>query len=198
MKSAVTGLFFTVFQNFDASLTAWPTVNPVIATANVPQWVTLTWSPPTTGTWKYDNGIGAELCIIVGNSANMNIVGTVGNTLEITGLVVLPGVRAYTAALSPLLMRPYDQELLLCKRYYQPITVGAHSYAPASTNVGASVSYPVQMRISPTVSANSNAGFNVGTTTVDQITATDFRFYAVTSTANAYNVYYAGRLDARL
>ena len=38
---------------------------------------------------------------------------------RITGVVVLPGIEAPSAARSPLIMRPYDQELLTCQRYWQ-------------------------------------------------------------------------------
>jgi hypothetical protein len=38
---------------------------------------------------------------------------------RLTGVVVLPGIEAPSAARAPFIMRPFDQELLLCQRYYE-------------------------------------------------------------------------------
>jgi hypothetical protein len=40
------------------------------------------------------------------------------NAFRITGLIVLPGIYAPTAAQSPMIMRTFDKELLLCQRYW--------------------------------------------------------------------------------
>ena len=58
----------------------------------------------------------------MGNAANIT-TGTVNcvttaSAFHITGVVVLPGIEAPSAARSALIMRPYDQELVTCKRYW--------------------------------------------------------------------------------
>jgi hypothetical protein len=51
----------------------------------------------------------------------VNGVTATSDAFRITGVVVLPGIAAPTAAQSPLIMRPYDQELMTCKRYYETL-----------------------------------------------------------------------------
>ena len=54
----------------------------------------------------------------IASPATTNFFTTVNKSVFISGVVVLPGTQAPTAAQSPLIMRPYDQELLTCQRYY--------------------------------------------------------------------------------
>jgi hypothetical protein len=54
-----------------------------------------------------------------GSPATTNFFATNGNQVMLTGVIVLPGIAAPTAAQSPLIMRPFDQELALCQRYYE-------------------------------------------------------------------------------
>jgi hypothetical protein len=106
--------------------------------ADVGQFNTITIPGDTTGTWAIDNttGIILTFAIAMGSSSiasvanawtttgaaapgQINGVAATSDVFRITGVVVLPGTQAPTAAQSPLLMRPYDQELLTCQRYYQ-------------------------------------------------------------------------------
>lgn len=128
IKAPVTGTIGVRFANFDWSATAYAT-NPVVTAANTWQFVTATFPAQTSGTWKADNSLGAQLSITIASSSTINAVASTSYVTEITGLIVLPGVELPSAARGPLIMRPYDQELLLCKRYYQKTYV-------ESTNVG--------------------------------------------------------------
>jgi hypothetical protein len=109
--------------------------------ANVPQYQVVTIPGDTTGIWTVDNSTGLTLTFAVAmgssntaSAANtwiatpcaaapgqVNSVSTTSDIFRITGVVVLPGIEAPTAAQSPLIMRPYDQELLTCQRYFQSI-----------------------------------------------------------------------------
>jgi hypothetical protein len=118
VKSSVAGTVSIQCLNVPATVGTNQFVT--ITTANVAQWITLTVPAQTTGVWDTGNGTGAELRIYLAySSQTMNIMATVGNTFEITGFVVLPGIEAPTAERSPLIMRPFDQELLTCQRYWR-------------------------------------------------------------------------------
>jgi hypothetical protein len=51
----------------------------------------------------------------------INGVAATSDAFRLTGVVVLPGIEAPSAERSPLIMRPYDQELVTCQRYFRPI-----------------------------------------------------------------------------
>jgi hypothetical protein len=157
------------------------------AAASVPQWNTVTIPGCTDGVWNYANGIGLALFFTQAagtafnaplantwyNASYFSLAGQVNNvqavndTCRLMSVIVLPGTQAPTAAQSPLLMRPYEQELLTCQRYYQKsysagVNVGADASAgglearyiasPAPHGqVYASVSLPIKMRATPTV-----------------------------------------------
>ena len=53
---------------------------------------------------------------------------------SITGVTVLPGTQAPTAAQSPNIMRPYDQELVTCQRYWCRFDAAAASIRSYASN----------------------------------------------------------------
>src|SRR5947209_3279597 len=148
---------------------------------------TVTAAGDTSGTWLTDTGIGLSLnlCIAGGSSrvgtaaawaasdysgaaSTTNAVAATSDTFQVTGLIVLPGIELPTYDRAPLLMRPFDQELTLCKRYYEKSY--AYAVAPAtatavdglavlsvpSNTIGVaqqygSASFSVQKRASPTM-----------------------------------------------
>ena len=69
------------------------------------------YTAPTANTWNAGNFIAAP--------GQTNGVATANNALRVTGVVLLPGIEAPTAARAPFIMRPFGQELLTCKRYWQ-------------------------------------------------------------------------------
>jgi hypothetical protein len=115
--------------------------NVVINAANTWEYKTVTVPGDTAGTWASDNTAGLTLrfCFGVGSglqapsagswlaggysgtAATTNFVATLNNVMYITGLIVLPGIELPSAARLPFIMRPYDQELIMCQRYYQQI-----------------------------------------------------------------------------
>jgi hypothetical protein len=129
------------------------------------------------GTWDITNGVGMRLAFTmaigatrispaVGGWYNTSYVAAPGQVnaaaattdrFRITGVVVLPGIEAPSAARSPLIMRPYDQELVTCQRYFwcdnipnwiyiEGISAGANN-----NNLAATYRHPVFMRNSPTI-----------------------------------------------
>ena len=107
--------------------------------ADTPEYKTVTIPGDTGGTWSNDNTVGMYVIFAVacGTTATapslnawlsgnyiagpgqVNSVAATSDAFRITGLIVLPGIEAPSAARSPLIMRPFDQELLTCQRYYE-------------------------------------------------------------------------------
>ena len=110
-----------------------------------------TYTAPTANIWlnvQYSAGPG-----------QINAVAATSDTFRITGVIVLPGTEAPSAARSPLIMRPYPQELDICKRYWRLITPDTRFDARNASSI-LEWSYPLspEMRVSPTVTT-----FAVGT-----------------------------------
>ena len=129
-----------------------------IASANVAQFASVTFPGQTTGTWPTDNSIGCIVSINPMQSGGINIAATNGNTFEITGLIVLPGVEAPSAARAPFIMRPYDQEFLFSLRYlevFNYLNGGAVAVMQAFTASSAfgALPFKVQKRIAPTMTS---------------------------------------------
>ena len=128
---------------------------------------------PSANTWvagTYDAAPG-----------QVNAVAATADLFLITGVVVLPGIEAPSAARSPLIMRPFDQELVTCQRYYYKIHADlsnyvafATGYIAPSTQLNAYLAYPTTMRAPPT--------FNYG----GNIAAFTGSLFPVTAIANSY------------
>jgi hypothetical protein len=63
------------------------------------------------GVWTAGSGSAA--------TGQINGVAATSDTFQITGFVLLPGLEVPSSARSPLVIRPYDQEILACMRYYE-------------------------------------------------------------------------------
>ena len=101
----------------------------------------------------------------VGVTGTINGVAATTDYMLLTGVVVLPGIEAPSAERSPLIMRPYDQELVTCQRYYaksfpvgtNPANVSASTFTAIATayTVNAlithSIALPRRMRATPTM-----------------------------------------------
>jgi hypothetical protein len=197
--------------------------------ANVSQFNVVTFPGCTDGTWPTDNtkGMTISFAMAVGASliapaagvwySGVNYLGAPGqingvaattDTLRITGVVVLPGIEAPSAARAPLIMRPYDQELLTCQRYWQKFG-GAnvqefyvYGYQLAGNPLVSTYPLRAIMRSNPTISAVGT--FTVGNVSSGAQTASREAFvYSITPNAtgqmyayNNANSYFM--LDARL
>jgi hypothetical protein len=144
------------------------------AASNVPQYNVLTFPGPTgSGVWSINNTTGMSLWFViacgttyqapatgtwynshyVAAAGQVNAVSTTSDVFRLTGVVVLPGIYAPTAAQSPLIMRSYDQELLTCKRYLQFCGQGMIAKAATATALDVAMHWN-EMRNTPAVSVN--------------------------------------------
>jgi hypothetical protein len=143
------------------------------------QYVSLTVPGDTTGTWLTDNNFGLAVGVCVGSGATYhgvngqwqagNMMGTPQTSsnffptntaaVYLAGLTVHPGSEGPSAARSPLIMRPYDQELQMCKRQFWRTygVVGGYPYLYGNAHavnqpISATIPFPVSMRALPTLS----------------------------------------------
>jgi len=165
--------------------------------SSVWEYKTVTIPGDTAGTWNVSNGVGviinfAAACGTsyaapaintwygggyIAGPGQVNAVASTSYTFNLTGLVVLPGIELPSAARAPLIMRPYDQELLTCMRYYEALPssgIGALASGMAYSTTAAVIvmPYKVVKRAAPTfnvvgaVSDFSLAQANTATTSI--------------------------------
>jgi len=176
VRSSVTGTFPVAVLNgsFNRSYVATYTVN----SANTFEYKTVSIAGDTTGTWATDNSAGINLSFALGvgsnrttSSANTwqgaeyistntctNLLATSGATFYITGLQLEKGSTATSFD-----YRDYGRELIMCQRYFQAIkpTLAISADGVVNTILLWPVSYPVQMRATPTVSQSGVFGYEL-------------------------------------
>ena len=162
--------------------------------ADTPQYNAVTIPGDTTGTWTIDNTAGINLTFSLGAGATytapsanawlagsyqaapgqINAVAASSDVFRITGVVVLPGIEAPSAARSALIMRPYDQELVTCQRYWRKIGgVIAADIIQQAVATGAGQSFSTTLPLSPPMRSAPSA-LAVGTWTNVNLTSTNF------------------------
>jgi len=159
---------------FNGAANRYYLVDVAIHASNTWEYKTLTVPGDTAGTWTADNskGMMVRFCfgtgttyqgtagswqsgtLMSGTAATTNLVATAGNQISITGLIVLPGIELPSAGRAPFIMRPYDQELQLCKRYLQIIAMEGAGIAGISTSIDFAVRHS-GMRAAPSVSVTA-------------------------------------------
>jgi len=201
VRATLSGTYRALMMNSGgATVTPWQSFTLTGGPAF--QWVTITFPAQTTGTWLTTNGIGAQLLLEMASPSTPNLMATAGNYASITGVVVLPGIEAPRADRSALIMRPFDQELVTCKRYYQKpfindLVIIANSYA-AGQRFDATYLLPVEMRSAPTM-AFSNISYNNSSALTAN--GANTRSFDIFHTATTAGLSYTGAiltLDARL
>jgi hypothetical protein len=113
--------------------------------ANTWEWKTFTIPGDTGGSWPIGTNLGLQ--VVITAMAGANYLTANGNTwqangslgvlgmgnavsngtalrMNVTGLIVLPGIELPSAARAPFITRPYEQELVLCKRYWRKTFYG--------------------------------------------------------------------------
>jgi hypothetical protein len=153
--------------------------------ADTVEFKTITIPGDVTGTWLTNNGIGIQLLFAMAagstytapaanawNAANyyvppgvVNGVGATTDIFRMSGVFVVQGSQAPSAAQLPFVMRPYDEELPLCQRRYwksggfnaaYPAVVGV---AYTGTGVVSSmITFPRTMRAVPAVAKVGTCG----------------------------------------
>jgi len=182
VKSNKTGTYAVNLEQDDASRVIGSTYT--INAANTWEYKTITVSGDTSGTINNDNGVGLVVSwyLLAGSNytstdntsygASANGKQAYGHSTTwgqstnddfyITGVQLEVGDTA-----TPFEHRSYGDELARCQRYYYAIdqnTVGSIYTAfvgtgYSSTQCNFQVSFPVQMRVSPTMTYNSGSGF---------------------------------------
>ena len=127
---------------------------------------------------------------------------TVNNYVFIVGAVLIPGTQAPSASRFPLIMRPYDQELRTCQRYYAKMYTGLRFNAFASSVHEIHVNFPAPMRIPPTVTLGTPTWSNnilSGYPTYSETNTTGMRFMiGSAASGDCYALIVPVTLDARL
>ena len=211
VQSSLTGLFSGSFlnNNFDRAYVFTYT----ITTANTWQYVTITISGDTTGTWESTNSAGLWLWFAMGvstaktapsnnawlagdyrgASGTTNVMGTNGATFYITGVQLEVGSSA-----TGFEYRIYGTELANCQRYYQQVLSDGTNYAFQLDQTGASGAYPsITLPLQTSMRTVPSAGI-VGTITYLNCTFNNISpkvsgaLFQTSSTGSARNLAYAG------
>jgi hypothetical protein len=196
VRSSVTGTFAGGIGNSAANRSYVFTYS--IAAANTFEYKTITIPGDTSGTWLSDNGRGILLTFDLGNgssyqasagawvaqyavgtASSVKLISTAGATFYLTGVQLEVGSVA-----TPFEREIYSTTLAKCQRYYQTFQAGWWGYVNSGGTYASYVSYPVQMRASPTgafVADYENSSFPTGGLTVDQLTLKKARAYKVST-----------------
>jgi hypothetical protein len=192
VRSSLTGTFGGALTN-SAYNRSYP-FSYTISAANTWEQKTVTIAGDTTGTWiGATNGVGLRVSwslgagsaqigtagawsasAVLGVTGQTNLVGTNGATFYITGVQLEKGSTATSFD-----YRPYSAELALCQRYcvnYRSADSGSAflrygvGQCDTTTNSDIVFTYPVPMRVTPTVTTTGTAS-NYGVYSGGAITA---------------------------
>jgi hypothetical protein len=163
------GTYSVSVRNFDGSRSYVTSYTQ--SASNTAEYKVVTIPGCVDGVWKANNEIGILLDFCFGSGSTytattanvwvngnktaapgqVNAMAVTDNFGHISGVTVLPGTQAPTAAQSPLIMRPYDQELATCQRYYYKLIGGLQTHAVSGTYYSVHWLHPVMMRVAPTM-----------------------------------------------
>ena len=182
VRSSVTGSYCLNLANNTGSLQY--TTTYTINSANTWEQKTVTIAGPTSGTWESTNSSGLLVVFGLGGGSNRitsslnswdvvggttrtavtgatNLLATNGATFYITGVQLEKGSTATSFD-----YRPYGTELALCQRYcinYRSADSASAYYTYgygnnlATTRLDCGVNFPVQMRVTPTLTTTGTA-----------------------------------------
>jgi hypothetical protein len=173
--------------------------------ANLWKYFSMIVPPDFAGTWTRDNSasLTLEFVFAAGSSFQTsalrqwlpasygsfagatNGVATVGNTFQMTGLLLIPGNVAPTAAEAPRLSRSIDQELAIAHRYLTKVpTLEFEAWAGDTNQVFYTKTLPVQMRTAPTSTFATSSSYNLAASypQISPTTISDFTIKLVAQT----------------
>jgi len=169
VRSSLTGTY--IAELYDVDNTRQVSKSYTIDTANTWEKKTLTYPADTTGVFDNDNGLslGLNWWLAAGSTysggtlntswatitnanrtvGQVNFLATAGNNFFLTGVQLEVGPTA-----TEFERRSFGDELRLCQRYYQVLTITGNSYLAQYSNnanfYGQPVTLPVQMRVAST------------------------------------------------
>lgn len=103
-----------------------------------------TQTAPSANAWLTGNYIAAP--------GQVNGVAATSDVFRLSNVMVLPGTEAPTADRSSYIIRPYDQELIACKRYYQDFALNLLNGSVLTNGGYIDLPVTVQLRAQPTFS----------------------------------------------
>jgi hypothetical protein len=186
INAAFTGLYSLSLRSDSATRSFVSGFN--VNAANTWEWKTFTIPGDTaiSANWLSTNAVGLNVCInfscgtarqaTPGAWFNGSFQGVTGTTntipltarFSVTGLIVVPGTQLPPSSRAPLIMRPYDQELKVCRRYWQslggdgttnfPVLGGAAT--AGSQTFYFSFSFSPQLRTTPIATKNGTWTLN--------------------------------------
>jgi hypothetical protein len=192
------------------------------AAADVSQYNTVTIPGDTSGAWPFDNTTGMWLTFSLGAGATytapsanawlagsyhaapgqVNAVAATSDVFRMTGVTIHLGSEAPSAARSPFIMRPYDQELIICKRYWQTVSLAIDFGATGYQSVGTcAFTFTPEMRATPTLSSVAVLSANISGAPVfgsGVNTSRCSNAYVYSSAASRAYYYSSAIADARL
>ena len=198
VKSSVAGTYQIAVVNSAQDTAA--TGSFTITAANTPQFVTITFPGVTTGTWLTTNGIGARLRVFLALAGFANLAAANLNIFETTGWIFLPGLELPNVSRAPLIMRPFDQELVTCQRYYEigsALTYWGYSGGPGNYGTTAR-SFITPKRAVPTITVANLSYGNASNYTQNSVTIDGFDFFMTVPTAGSFWSRFSYIADARL
>jgi hypothetical protein len=166
VRASITGTYGASIRN-NAGDRSYP-ISVTVSAANTWEEKTVTIPGDTSGTWLTNNGVGLVFNFSLGAGSSFKGTAgawTAGNIVSVTGAVdpvATSGATFYFTGLqlekgstaTSFDYRPYGTELALCQRYFQvvkpPLAISAAG--TIDTTLVCVLSYPVQMRATPTVS----------------------------------------------
>ena len=187
VKSSLTGAFY-VF-GFNAAANRSIVVGYTIDSADTWEKKTLTIAGDTTGTWLTTNGAGMyfgwllgsgtdrhttttdafQAGFYMGKSDQVNLAGTNSATWQITGVQLEVGTEA-----TPFEHRSFDEEFILCQRYYQKSflygtaigtstqegfwSTGGHQGGTSTGYIEGIINFERVLRASPTLTLYDHSG----------------------------------------
>jgi hypothetical protein len=176
VRSSLTGTFGGSFRN-NAQDRSYPFTYS-ISVADTWEYKTITIAGDTSGTWLTTTEIGVQVIFSLGSGTDrsgtagawngnnntsatgaVSVIGTLNATWYVTGVQLETGSVA-----TPFERRPYGTELMLCQRYCVLIASGANkpianSNYYTTTNVNGYISFPVDMRGTPTLSVVTGTNY---------------------------------------
>lgn len=187
------------------------------------QYFTVTVPGDTAGTWAKDNTAGCEVCFTFACGATFqttagawqagnylatasitNFFASNSNAVYITGVVMTLGTVAPPQATQGYMYRSADQELALCKRYYESILSGGNLFCGntvSGTTYYALTNFTVMKCKAPTMSliAQNQNGFPSAPGATSSVTSYGF-LEGRTATASVNGGYFQSQwiADARL